>query len=498
MALDLQNFFRLGLDSTNQPIEATGLLNTRRVAPSTVSTLHNRVVFRFENEGLLTKDSGVIVQPVQGTANGNVGLNVVNGILGSIRRATLTIDGKRLTDLVQPSHLENNRLYSKNTESRMLDYYRPLIGNGLAVQVVKDGEAENTIGLNGVEYSGTEIFSKHLPTQYNNADPGAAVVRQYGIGQNNNKNYYVPLHLLGMNFLRYNNLPLYLMKDRLVELTLEFDNKAAQNWAFDSTNGVGVGRSTVTVDLNACELIQNNILLDDELVQSQLAMIRDEAANFSLVESYLVEGTIPILQRLDGGGAVINQSKNYRINCQGREVQKLLVAQTFSDNDGSNTGVVPFANQGSVDIGEKEYNWRINGSLLFDKDIKDETIQYYLLTEYNGGYGVRVSRNTFASNSLVQKQYADLIVDAQRNQVTDYIGRFNYLGQSLRNGSAGVFGAGTLINTPIDLKMSHVSAPNKFPPCQGDAANPKNLRSLIYVSNSKMLQINANSVNITF
>ena len=134
---DLQRYFSLGLTNENDPIVDDVVINTIRTPPNTKSQSFNRVIFEIPKVGLLTKDSGIMVQPRQATdssnTSSNIALNIVNGVLGCVKRCKLNIDGKELTNLENPSLLETNRLYSRNTPARMFDYQNVVLGSAFSV-----------------------------------------------------------------------------------------------------------------------------------------------------------------------------------------------------------------------------------------------------------------------------------------------------------------------------------------------------------------------------
>ena len=102
MSINLQQYFKLGVDTTNDGIDTPALLQTYRTPTDTTSTLHNKVTIKLPKRGLLTKDSMLIVTPKlnkQPHGAEETCLNVVNGILGSFKRVTLNIDSKPLVDL---------------------------------------------------------------------------------------------------------------------------------------------------------------------------------------------------------------------------------------------------------------------------------------------------------------------------------------------------------------------------------------------------------------
>lgn len=491
-SVDVQQYFRLGLDTTDQPISGTGVVNIVRKAPDTISTQHSQVIFRFDNEGLLTKDSGITLRPkLPATATAsNVCLNVVNGILGSVKRASLRIDGQTLTDLVEPSLLENQRLYSRNSTSRLLEFHQALIGNQFAVDIEKDAVVEGDLTTPDPD-AGKESFRSLLPLHFNE-DADAARVERAKIVTGKNKTYFIPLSALGMNFLRYSSLPMYLLQDRQVELVLEFETDC-RKWAFDLNEGIAA--DDASIELASCELTQVRIQLDEDIVGEQREMMRSEGGvDYELMESYCVKHVITT-----GALDVAKQFSTIRVNAQNREVQKMLVAFTgttaeFTQQYGG-LGKNPMAQQISNSLGDVEYNWRINGAFLYDKDIADSATQYYLNAEYNGSFGMKISNVGWIADKLSEDQLA---LAADDIATGFYNGRFYYVGQSLRNGNAGVQGGGTGIRVPIEFLLKatarSTAAPGEFNINQDEQEIVLN----IYVTNTKLLKILPGSVMMSF
>jgi hypothetical protein len=492
-SVDVQDYFRLGLDTTDRPIAGTGVINIVRKAPDTISSQHNQVIFRFDNEGLLTKDSGITLRPkLSATATaGNVSLNIVNGILGSISRATLRIDGQTLTDVVEPALLENQRLYSRNSVSKLLEMHQALIGNQFATQIDTEAidDVNNRQDVN-VD-AGLETLRKEQALEISD-DQKLARVRRAKLGTGSNKTYFIPLSSLGMNFLRYQSLPMYLLQDRQVELVLEFESDA-RKWAFDVNDGIAAGDALI--DLQSCELTQVRIQLDEDIVMEQREMMAQEGGvDFELMESYTVKHVITT-----GADGVQKTYSPIRINAQNREVQKLMVAFTPTTAEFTalygGLGKNPLAQQVSLSLGEVEYNWRINGAFLYDKDITSSAVQYYLNAEYNGSFGLKVSRKAWALDALSQHQ--DKLNSADIGD-SAYAGRFYYVGQSLRNGNSGVQGAGTGIRVPIEFLLASTAqedpSAGDFTPKQANAEVVLN----IYVSNTKLLKIMPTTVMMSF
>ena len=145
MSLDLNEYFNLGLESTNQPIENAGLINVFRNPVDTSSSNLNRITFKFPKTGLLTADSMITLQPILSDATAtasNFTPNFVNGIIGSIKRTRLLIDGKVLVDLQRPALAQNVKLYSRNTQVELVEKDYKIFGNQFATRTKLDGSEE--------------------------------------------------------------------------------------------------------------------------------------------------------------------------------------------------------------------------------------------------------------------------------------------------------------------------------------------------------------------
>ena len=482
----LNDYFKLGLDSEAEGIEAPALVNTFRTAPVNQNSLHNKVTFKIPKQGLLTKDSGVVIQAeLTSTANVTVsnGVNVVNGILGSIKRSTLLIDSKPLIDLENPSFLENNRMYSRNNPARLLDIQRNMIGSGFKTSCNNDvlNIAQTELAVT----RGQESIDPFLAT-LNQTDAGFQHLiptrEQLSQTTNKNKRYFIPLAMLGCNFLRYNSLPVYLMKDRDIELVLEFDTDAT-NWTFNSSNTAGMPADGCKISLDTAELCSTHVLLDEETEKEQRAMLQQEQASYSLIESYLVKGVFST----NAKGTASNDL--YRINLQNRECHKLTWC--FRDLDGVASGNNPLANQIALSLGDESFNYRVNGSLVFDEDVDNDSVVFYLNSLHNNGSGLKVSKTAWSHTGLDEQQNKNVTQTRGRA----YDGCFHYQGLDLQKGNGGgmVFGEGTTMRTPLELIYAVTPVSDSSP-----NQTSKNHDVFFYVSASKLLKISPDNVVISF
>lgn len=465
-SIDLQDYFRIGKTSEDIPTEEPALINTIRVAPESTSSLHNSVKFKFENVGNLTSDSGLMIQPVlnsSATAS-NVALNIVNGVLGSVKRCQLLIDGQTLNDLENPSYLESQRMYSRNTPARLIDYHKSLIGNELMIEVDQD--------------NGNDALNSYLSVKIANSDDHFVPTRTYlSKTMAANKKYFVPLHMLGLSFLRHSNLPLYLMKDRNIELIIDFEQDCRQYaWAGTGT----LGASDVSINLSTCELVQTNILVDQSLADEQMDFMKQgNKIDYRLIENYVIKRTITTSN-------AVGTNKNFgalRLNVQNRELHRVLVVARPVTLSNSN----PLSNQVSKSLGDEVYNWKSNGVYIYDQDIDNSAVAFYLNSQYNNNYASKISNYQWVASALTNAQYSDLFDNSFM------CGNFHYVGQSFRNGQVGVVGAGTGMRTPLEyhLQANPAKASN---PTQDDQEIELNF----YVGCTKTLTITPSAVMIQF
>ncbi len=468
---DLQEYFSLGLSNENDPIMDDVVINTIRTPPNTKSQSFNRVIFELPKVGLLTKDSGIMIQPRKSASSSNgsthIGLNIVNGALGCIKRATLNIDGKELTNIENPSILETNRLYSRNTPARMFDYQNPVLGSSFSIT-----------NLSQEFYNGVEILDSKEGTVRRGTGSAFNVLNKLTQTTADNNKYMIPLHMLGLSFLRHQSLPVHLMKDRDIVLEIEFDADC-RNWAFNGeASGPALTASDIEVNLDACELITTHIQQSEELEQMLYDELKESSRVYDLMETYLIK------QSMTNNNVGTKTNTLVRLNLQNRELQKILQCQVPVSVVAHN----PVANQVSESLGDIELNHRSNGVFIFDRRVSNNAQQYYLNSGYNEDRGLKVSNNAWSQTGLqANGQLVSSAVD-----FTSYCGRFNYLGVNYRNGNDGVFGAGTVQTTPLEIHFDSTARKSSNPDQQGE----KDL--LFYVSVSKRLVISQNAVQMTF
>ena len=260
MSVDLNNYFKLGLDSTNQATQQAGLINTIRTPADTTSAALNRVTFKVPKTGMLTADSHFNIRFTSTGTGHNV--NLISGALGAVKRMRITMGNKILTDIERPSLHIIPHLYSRNTLTQLSDYHKHFIGcNYLLDTQFNDG---------------TNTLNPYGSVGFTNA--GALYQRQGEIGSAGSPTYSLPLRLLGADFLNAASMPVFLLQNQEMIIELEF-SADARDYVFIA--GGAASAASTSVDLNNIELVSTHIMLPDEVEQQQIQSLRTQPAQYS-------------------------------------------------------------------------------------------------------------------------------------------------------------------------------------------------------------------------
>ena len=477
MSVSLQNYFQLGLDSTNNPVNQA-LQNTIMKAVDTKSSHLNRVSFKVPKIGMLTSDSFIQVQFTNAAgvvANNSQGsVNFVNGALGCVKRFRLLMGNKVLTDLENPSLLAVNDLYSQNTQQQLIDYHYFLMGNQFKTLARSDGVEEFS--------RATRLRIDHTNTHFNMDK------NQIGIASDSNV-YALPLRNLGAAFLNSSALPVFLMGDREIVIEITF-HEDCREYVVDSAGAIAAS-TTFGVNLDRVQLVSTHIMLNDALEQQERMAMAKKPIQYPLLDQYVVKastGTTPAVNT-----ALTN---TYRINLQNRELHGICRVNKALSPDGSNRVV---ANQASISLGEQKILIRSNGLNVFDRPVENDALLYQLSTYYNHGQTLKVPFGAWSQNA--QSVYITQTIPAalggtQVNSglTNNYLGRFNYQGVDFENGNSNVvFGSGVIQKQTLEYEITLTPR---------TAANPKQdatqFEVLFYVAVSKLLTIGASSIQVSF
>jgi len=467
MSLDLNDYFSLGLESTNQPIENAGMINVFRTPVDTSSANLNRITFKFPKTGMLTADSMITLQPIlknTSAISSDLTPNFVNGVIGAIKRTRILIDNKTLVDLERPGLCENVSLYSRNTQVELAEKEYKMMGNQFRTKINADGTEDFDV-----------LETRCYRNQVNN---NVAINKNIILHEASSKVYGIPLKHLGADFLEAASLPVFLLGNREMILEIEFFADCREYVAQPS--GAGFNDVDVQINLANCELVTTHVMLPPDVEESEIMNMRKQPVQYPLLDKYVIKGVV------DPSSVALNNQKSetYRINFQNREVHNLMMCAV--NNAPTNNRLV--ANQSARGLGDESLQMKINGLNLFDRPIVSQPLIYQLTTYSEDGRTLKVPLNAWnvTNNSLnAYSQNTD-------NLYLDYRGNFHYLKVDFSNGNQGVFGSGTTMKTAAEIDYKITPRTN---------ANPNQRQKMdmfFYVTISKLLTIGANQVNISY
>ena len=469
MSVDLNEYFNLGLDSTNNPIEEAGQINVFRTPVDTSSQNLNRITFKVPKSGLLTADSMLNLQFVlQDTTatDSQFTLNLINGAIGAIKRTRILLDNKVLVDLQKPGLPEIVKLYSRNTQIELAEREYKLMGNQFR---------------SSVDPAGEEILKTSETRYYTNALGVNSLDRNIILQPESSKVYGIPIKHLGADFLEAASLPVFLLGEREMIIEIEFFKDCREYVCTpDKSGGNTVAANTAKVVVENCELVTTHIILPSEVEQNEIAAMKNSPVQYPLLDTYLIKGSV----NTQPGALGASNNASYRINFQNREVHNLLMCPV---------DVVPgsdsvLANQRSNSLGKEQLQMKINGQNLFDRPITNQANIYQLTTYSENGRALKLPIGACRVDPLT---LANMDQSTQEFYL-DYRGGCHYLKVDFSNGNNGVFGSGTLMRQAAVIEQTYVSATNTNP-------NQKATRDMnFYPTISKLLSIGANKISISF
>ncbi len=467
MSLDLNDYFSLGLESTNQPIENAGMINVFRTPVDTSSANLNRVTFKFPKTGLLTADSMITLQFIRSdssTATSDLTPNFVNGAIGAIKRTRILINNKSLVDIQIPGLAENVKLYSRNTQVELAERDYKLLGNQFRTFI-------NDQGLESFDTKNTRCLQ-------NSANNKVSIAKNIILQEVSSKVYGIPLRALGAEFLEAAALPVFLLGNREIVLEIEFFSDCQEYVC--SPTGSAYNKGDVKVNLANCELVTTHIALPPDTEAKEIAAMQKQPVNYPLLDTYLIKGVVNTVATNVGS----TKNESYRINFQNREVHTLQMSVVKPTPVNSRL----MGNQFSTSMGDESLQMKVNGLNLFDRPLTVQPLLYQLTTYSEEGRTLKIPYNAWeASNNSINKTTQNT-----NALYLDYRGGFHYLKVDFSNANSGVFGSGTIMKTATEVEYNITPRTLTNPPQK--ATNDM----LFYASISKLLSIGANQVNISY
>lgn len=472
MSLELDQFFNLQVNEVEDAPLQQSLLTTIRTPIEASNPNTNSVFIKIPKIGLLTSDSMVTFRVTAEQAlSQNCRVNMLNGCLGAIKRFTLRVDNKILTDIEKPSQLVTQALYSQNSVSKISCLHHYLFGCNTRIEV------DRVLGRERPDVRCGMIVS------YDGAGVPTMTAQEFLVSDTADANYRfgVPLSFLGATWLANNNLPMFLMKDREVIMEIQFERDAREYIV--GTDDLDL--AYCKVDLPTVELVSTHILQDEELERAMMAQIRKTPFKYPMLDSYLVKNVITASAVGD------NKEDTYRINLQGRELHTMLLAfrdTVVPDHSGVGSYKIWAANQASDSLGDEEYLLKMNGRNVFERPVTSQAIIYFLTQLYNKGAAPQVSKLQYSCDN-------NCILNATENTDEfnrDLRGICHWVGFDFENGNQAVFGGGIQQVAPLEIQYSVTPRTDTFP------AQTSPHEILAYMTVSKLLTIGAGQVGITF
>jgi len=471
MSYDLNEYFQLGLDSEATPQNSL-VMNTIRTPVDVQSGRSglSKVVFKVPKVGMLTGDSMITLSFKQnGTTTSNATPNFINGALGCVERCRIVLDNKELTNLERPSLLEVPKFYTRATQNEVAQFQYKFLGNQFQTTTKEVDGQEN------FDKSKTRYFTDEAET-----NDKQNVVRYRVPSSDETQCHKYGLHLrnLGAQFLENDSLPVFLLGSREMLIELFFYTDCREYMV--PTQGT-LAASDIVIDYPNVELVSTHIQLPDDVQANEIANLARQPLTYPLIDNYLVKGTIQT-------GAIGTQvSRTYRINAQNREVHKLLICHNdIPANIQSNNRVV--GNQKANSLGDVELQIKSNGLNLYERPVNSQALIYQQTTYAHNGMALKLPYNAFqVVNRTAQ------IPQGTETLYENYRGTQHYLAVDFQNGNAGVFGAGSVQKTAMEIeyKTTPRVATN---PVQENRQYDTNF----YLSVSKLLSIGARNVEISF
>lgn len=472
MSLELDRFFNLTVDEVEDAPLQQSLLTTIRTPIEASNPNTNSVFIKIPKIGLLTSDSMVTFRlKAEQTLTNNCRVNLLNGALGAIKRFTLRVDNKILSDIEKPSQFVTQALYSQNSVSKISCLHHYLFGCNTRLTVDR---------LSGIEHPDVRCG---MVVEYDGFGVPSMVAQEFLVSDTAEENFRfgIPLSFLGATWLANNNLPMFMLKDREVIMEIQFERDAREYVV-----GVDdVDLAYCVVDLPTVELVSTHILQDEELERAMMAQIKKTPFKYPMLDTYLVKNIMP------AGAVGTEHTETYRINLQGRELHSMLLAfrdTVLPEHAGASTFKIWTANQGSDALGDENWLLKMNGRNVFERPVSSQALVYFLTQLYNKGSSPQVSKLQYTcdENTILN---AGINTD-EFNQ--DLRGRSHHVGFDFENGNNAVFGGGIVQTAPLEIQYTITPRTDEFP----DQTSVHEV--LAYMSVAKLLTIGAGQVGISF
>jgi hypothetical protein len=434
-------------------------IRSETVYPLSSSQSARKYIFRLEPIGYLDQNS-MLQFKLQSTNANPQRINIFNGALGAIKRATISVGDFTLNDTDEVSKwatLEHLSTTKRSTQNSFLSHY---LGNQLYTTVNNAAEvndADPEIILDGVgslvidqQKSGL-CFGGYLDSD---SIVGAykglvANVNSQLITQNKNNNFQYGIKL-GLLFpcLMGRTLPLYLFNEYRIYITFEFHSadKYVNNVANNDYTDYHLQSSATDITVEDVKLQVDYIIYPSSIQQKQLEQI-------SSSKGYTMDfyDVVHIMKNLPQTTNRTKQEIEMKIGQSNREVHKLYFLRNFNNSVGRRNACLLACQCDGVN--DESINWNVNGLDAYTENIVSPSMQYKQLKYALDTY-LDVERPMYYTDDNTE---ASLLA----GKYNPLQGTYKPLALDLRNGNPGIVGAGTLIGEyPINVKYSRVPHSN--------------------------------------
>jgi len=418
--------------------------------PLSQSTTQKKYIFKLESTGYLDANS-VLCFKLKSTLSGGRRVNIFNGALGAVRRATLSVGDYVLndTDSVNKwSTLENFASLSRDVQNGFYSHY---FGNSLHTQVVTDVVPDGDQVVN--PYGSIDVDNNNSGLSFGgNLSGGSSVgaVDSKVVGINSQPlstnldtcvQYGIPLGFL-FPALKNKTIPLFLFELYKIYITVYFEEPSQyiNSIVQDDYTTDKLQAANNSVSVEDVKLQIDYLIYPSSVVNKQLEMISKEGGY--VLDFYDVNHiikSIPVAENRQ------KQVVELKIGQENKEVHKLYLLKNMPNASGRRcAGLLSFV---CDSMPQETINYNVNGSDLYTVDYDTPGLHYdQLCMALDTNLDVERPMYFMDENS----EWA-----ATSGKWSPLQGVYKPLGVDLRNGNSGVIGAGTVIGSyPITCKYS--------------------------------------------
>ena len=434
---------------TLEPISGTNLVS-------------NRFVFRLDQAGYLDSNSMLLFKCVNPNSNNTSRVNMFNGGLGAIKRATFQVGDYIINDVDGAnmiSTLMNMTTQPDSVRNRFNGWY---YHNSLHKRVLEGASAieiDTEIGGTGsiiVDKAKSGIDRGQMNTaggnNNNNININSARISNVEAGS-----YQIGIPL-GVLFpaLKGKTMPLFLFQDYRILLTFEFHD--GSEFCNSTTERRGVAPNATTgrnpgliTPLNQIQFADVKLQVDYVIMPASVQNKDREMTNqegglrLDFLDSIRVE------KQIVAGTAGLEQDIEHRIGADNKEVHKIYMVKQFTDPAVRNKQPAQYVYgaQRIDGVPVESYNVNIGGINVFH-DFKENPASQYDETSNCLGKDLKTPRGNYINDP-------NTLFNGLNPSLGGFLGNYKPLCLDLTNGNNSVLGGGRTIGAyPIIWKYRRV------------------------------------------